>query len=182
MIVVDPAQSLPSSAKLPRRNALPGKRTLERFLAEACAVVRLRGEVSVLLTNDKTIRDLNKRFRRKNKATDVLSFPAADLENGIAGDLAISLETAATQAESFGHTLKEEVKILILHGILHLAGYDHETDEGQMAQREAVLRKRFDLPPGLIQRVSGQKANSVRPKAKGSTKAIRMAKPSRGPR
>jgi probable rRNA maturation factor len=156
MIVIDPAQPLSFPAKSPRRVALPGKRTLDRFLAEACKAVRLRGEVSVLLTNDETIRDLNKRFRKKNKATDVLSFPAADLSHEIAGDLAISLETASAQAESFGHALREEVKILILHGILHLAGYDHETDDGQMGRKEANLRKRFGLPLGLIQRASDQ--------------------------
>ncbi len=63
----------------------------------------------------------------------------------IAGDLAISLETAARQAEAFGHPLEAEVKVLILHGILHLAGMDHEADKGEMARRESALRKRFDI-------------------------------------
>lgn len=186
MIVFDPSQPLSPAADSPRRTALPGKRTLERFLNEACAAVRLRGEVSVLLTNDKTIQDLNRRFRKKNKPTDVLSFPAADLAAGIAGDLAISLETAARQAESFGHSLREEVKILILHGALHLAGYDHEADDGQMARREATLRKRFRLPLGLIQRVSVQvektaPRKSIKAKPK---KAVResVTKPRRGSR
>ena len=108
------------------------------------------------------IRDLNRRFRRKNKATDVLSFPAAEAFGKaaqIAGDLAISLETAARQAEAFGHPLETEVKVLILHGILHLAGMDHEADTGEMARRESALRKRFELPAGLIQR-SGRRAEA----------------------
>jgi probable rRNA maturation factor len=181
MIVFDPSQAFSSTANSSRRTALPGKRALERFLTEACAAIRLRGEVSVLLTNDDAIRDLNRRFRRKNKATDVLSFPAADPETGISGDLAISLETAARQAEAFGHTLREEVKILLLHGILHLAGYDHEIDDGRMGRREVVLRRRFALPLGLIQRASAEKAKPISPRAKRTNKAKAVAlEPRRG--
>jgi probable rRNA maturation factor len=180
MIVIDPSQPFSSVTKLSGPTALPGKRTLERFLQEARAAVRLRGEVSVLLTNDKTIRDLNKRFRKKDKATDVLSFPAADSGSGIVGDLAISLETAAVQAESFGHSLREEVKVLLLHGLLHLAGYDHETDEGQMGRREAALRKRFSLPLGLIQRTSVPDGELTLPKR--NSKAQPARKRGRGSR
>lgn len=170
MIVLDPSQSFSPAPDSPRRMALPGKRTLERFLTEACVAVRLQGEVSVLLTDDKAIQVLNRRFRKKNKPTDVLSFPAADLGSGIAGDLAVSLETAARQAASFGHSLREEVKILVLHGVLHLAGYDHEVDEGQMARREATLRKRFGLPLGLIQRTSPGEPKIAYRKARSTTK------------
>jgi probable rRNA maturation factor len=114
----------------------------------------LTGEFSVLLTGDEQLRALNRQFRGKDKATDVLSFPAL-LEagnGGKGGDLAISLETASAQAAAFGHTLQIEVKILILHGLLHLAGYDHERDQGQMRRRETQLRKQFALPPGLVER------------------------------
>lgn len=187
MIVFDPSQSFSPAADSPRRMALPGKRSLERFLNEACAAARLRGEVSVLLTGDKTIQDLNRRFRKKNKPTDVLSFPSADFAAGMAGDLAISLETAARQAAAFGHGLGEEVKILLLHGVLHLAGYDHEIDEGQMARREAVLRKRFGLPLGLIQRASAEKPKTTTPKTTASrtgnrskAKTASLAKSRRG--
>lgn len=182
MIVIDPSQSFSAAAKPSTRNALPGKRTLERFLTEACAAVRLQGQVSVLLTNDETIRALNKRFRKKNKATDVLSFPAADAGMGIAGDLAISFETAAAQAENFGHPLREEVKILLLHGLLHLAGYDHETDAGQMERREAALRKQFGLPLGLIQRATAQKRKPVLSSVKKGNKTSAAVTPSRGSR
>ena len=94
-------------------------------------------------------------FRRKDHATDVLSFPAAAPVNGnrpIAGDMAISVDTAARQAEQFGHPLATELEILVLHGILHLSGYDHEADNGQMARKEAGLRRRFGLGAGLIER------------------------------
>ena len=112
---------------------LPTARTLARFLAEAQAAVRLRGQVTVLLTTDETIRSLNRRFRGKNKATDVLSFPAdaaRPAPKKIAGDLAISVPTARRQAIEQGHSLSTEIKVLILHGLLHLAGYDHEADYG----------------------------------------------------
>jgi probable rRNA maturation factor len=132
-----------------------------RFLREAQKAVRLRGQVSVLLTSDARIRSLNRRFRGKNKATDVLSFPAdAAVSHGVAGDLAISLPTARRQAIEQGHSLGAEIKILMLHGLLHLAGYDHETDDGRMARREQLLREELDLPHGLIERsASGAEAH-----------------------
>jgi probable rRNA maturation factor len=122
--------------------------------------LKLRGHVTVLLTTDSAIRRLNRQFRGKNKATDVLSFPAADFtevsKNGrtepVAGDLAISVPTARRQAEERGHTLGVEIKVLMLHGLLHLAGYDHETDNGTMARRELTLRAKLKLPHGLIER------------------------------
>jgi probable rRNA maturation factor len=128
---------------------------LARFVNRARAAVRLEGEVEVLLTSDAEIKRLNKAFRGKNKATDVLSFPAPAEAEGVAGDLAVSLDTAAQQAVEHGHSLRDEVRILLLHGLLHLAGEDHETDAGEMAARERELRKQLKLPVGLIERVSG---------------------------
>jgi probable rRNA maturation factor len=134
---------------------LPSTRTLARFLAEAQAAVRLKGEVTVLLTTDAAIRKLNRQFRGKNKTTDVLSFPVAGIgAEEIAGDLAISVPTALKQAAAQGHSLSTEIKVLILHGLLHLAGYDHEGDSGQMARRERLLRARLGLPQGLIERAT----------------------------
>jgi probable rRNA maturation factor len=72
-----------------------------------------------------------------------------------AGDIAISAEIAANNARSLGHTAAEEIKILVLHGILHLRGYDHERDDGRMARREEKLRRELRLPIGLIERASG---------------------------
>jgi probable rRNA maturation factor len=126
---------------------------LVRFLREAQTAVRVKGEVAVLLARDATLRKLNREFRGKDKATDVLSFPAADFSaSKYGGDLAISFETAQRQAEEHGHTLNEELRVLMLHGLLHLAGMDHETDDGEMAEREAKLRKKLKLPVGLIAR------------------------------
>jgi probable rRNA maturation factor len=131
-----------------------GKRDLNRFLACAAKALGLTGEFSVLLTGDERLRALNLQFRGKDKATDVLSFPSLPeaANGGLGGDLAISLETALVQAAAYGHTLQMEVKILILHGLLHLAGYDHERDQGQMRRRETRLRKQFALPAGLVER------------------------------
>lgn len=126
---------------------------LERFVRAAQAAVGLRGEVDVLLADDRTLRRLNREWRGKDKATDVLSFPAVeDLAGVHAGDLAVSLETARRQAEEQGHTLRDEVRVLLLHGLLHLAGMDHEVDGGEMAAREAELRRQLRLKRGLIAR------------------------------
>jgi probable rRNA maturation factor len=151
MILIDP----PRSPTAVRRDPL-NRRELARFAREALRASGASGTVSILLTGDERIRELNRQFRGKNSATDVLSFPAAREVDGrrsqSAGDLAISLDTAARQAAAFGHSLADEVRVLILHGALHLAGFDHETDSGAMARLEARLRKEFGLPSGLIQR------------------------------
>jgi probable rRNA maturation factor len=129
--------------------------TLTRFLNRARTAVGINGAVDVLLADDPTLRHLNKTFRGKNKSTDVLSFPAPSaFAAKHAGDLAISLETAARQAKTYGHTLTEETKILLLHGLLHLSGEDHETDNGEMAAREATLRRELRLPSTLIERTT----------------------------
>lgn len=140
----------------------PSSRTLARFLAIAQKAVRLKGQVNVLLTTDAAIRRLNRRFRGKNKATDVLSFPAGGIgAEELAGDLAISVPTARRQAAGQGHALRTEIKVLMLHGLLHLAGYDHESDTGQMARREQTLRAKLGLSQGLIERVTN---NGKQPK------------------
>ena len=133
------------------------KAALETFVKQAQKAVGLRGTVSILLADDEELEHLNTAFRGKNKPTDVLSFPADELAVGHAGDIAISLETAARQATEFGHSLQNEVKILLLHGLLHLNGMDHETDEGEMAVRETKLRVKLKLPVNLIARVGAKK-------------------------
>jgi probable rRNA maturation factor len=141
---------------------------LGRYLRAAQGAVGLQGEVAVLLTGDRTVRRLNREFRGKDKATDVLSFPAAEGFGGEhVGDLAISLETAGRQAGEQGHSLRDEVRVLLLHGLLHLAGMDHEVDAGEMAEREAELRGRLRLPVGLIARV-GEQATAKAFDAKGA--------------
>jgi probable rRNA maturation factor len=160
---------------------------LTRFVRSAQDAVGLRGEVEVLLASDKMLRRLNREWRGKDKATDVLSFPAAEEMAAVyGGDLAVSLETAKRQAEEHGHSLRDEVRILLLHGLLHLAGMDHEVDGGEMAEREAELRKRLRLPNGLIARAakhtSGAKAPSSKRAMKPEAKASGYPKASSRPR
>jgi probable rRNA maturation factor len=154
MITIEPPST--STIPAPALSTL-SKSGLTRFLNRARTAVGLEGEVEVLLTDDATLKRLNRTYRGKNKATDVLSFPAAYNEfageDQTAGDLAISLETAARQAAAYGHSLRDEVRILLLHGLLHLHGLDHETDKGEMAEREAALRCELRLPVTLIERV-----------------------------
>jgi len=154
MITLEAPRSLAGEAKPWQKLGL-SQAGLARFLNRARAAAGIEGEVHVLLAGDATLRRLNRQFRGKNEATDVLSFPAGgDAGLGVAGDLAISLETAARQAARFGHSLRDEVRVLLLHGVLHLAGFDHEADAGEMAEREAELRRELGVAEGMIARVA----------------------------
>ena len=146
MINIDPPSSTFDLTSISR----PG---LSRFLGRAQAAVGLQGSVEILLTSDAELKRLNRIFRRKNKPTDILSFRSPpEMMSVYAGDLAISLETAAAQAREHGHSLRDEVRILLLHGLLHLAGEDHETDQGEMASREYRLRRELRLRISLTER------------------------------
>ena len=140
---------------------------LARFVTRAGHAAHLHGAVNVLLTSNRELRALNSRFRGKDRPTDVLSFPpVSGLVNAFAGDVAISAEMAAHNARLLGHSPAEEVEILVLHGLLHLAGYDHERDHGEMARTEERLRKSLRLPAGLIDR-------SREPEGNGSKLKVR---------
>ena len=148
------------------------EQSLEKFVSRARKAAGLGGTVDVVITGNSAMRTLNLRFRGKNKATDVLSFPSGQAgEEGrgtfFAGEIAISAEIAAENAIRFGHSIAAEVKILALHGILHLAGMDHERDNGVMARKEASLRKLLRLPAAsLIQRAEPDASfNARKPKA-----------------
>jgi len=134
---------------------------LDRFVVRARRAAGLKGVVNVLLTTSAKMKSLNRRFRGKDKPTDVLSFPAEpDPRKQFAGEIAISAEIAAQNARPLGHSPAEEVKILVLHGVLHLRGYDHECDNGQMARREKQLRAKLHLPLGLIERATTERATT----------------------
>lgn len=141
---------------------------LARFISRARKAAALRGAVNVLITTSAEMRSLNSRFRGKNLPTDVLSFPSDSSirRNGktveLAGEIAISADIALQHAVRLGHPAATEVKILVLHGILHLAGFDHERDNGEMAQKEAVLRKKLRLPLALIERTQSAPAEAKR--------------------
>ena len=128
---------------------------LDRFVARARGAAGLRGTVNILVTSSIELRSLNRRFRGKDQPTDVLSFAALPgLKPRYAGDIAISAEIAVHNARVLGHSAADEIKILALHGILHLRGYDHERDHGRMARLEMKLRRELRLPIGLIERAT----------------------------
>jgi probable rRNA maturation factor len=137
------------------KKKLPGTSSvkLARFLARARRAAKLGGEVNVLVAGSQEIRELNRRYRGRDQATDVLSFPAdGGAGKGFAGDIAISADLAAQNARQLGHAPAEELKVLLLHGVLHLAGYDHQRDNGLMARMEERLRAQLGLPTALIAR------------------------------
>jgi probable rRNA maturation factor len=117
---------------------------------ERHAPSKARGRVVVAIIPDPTMRRLNRQFRRMDYATDVLSFPS--IAPGELGEIAIAAGVCKRQAREAGYTEAIETRILALHGLLHLMGYDHETDAGEMRRAEERLRKRAGLPPGLILR------------------------------
>ncbi|MCC6745671.1 MAG: rRNA maturation RNase YbeY [Acidobacteria bacterium] len=124
-----------------------------RFPVDACrlaaiaeATIAAAGhpgrELAVTITNDRRLHLLNRQYRGKDKPTDVLSFPY-DEPCGPIGDVVVSIDRARAQAEEKGHGLQRELEILVLHGSLHVCGYDHETDDGEMDRIEKRLRKRL---------------------------------------
>jgi len=109
---------------------------------------KTNARLTVVFVRDRVIRSLNNQYRQSNRATDVLSFPAGDEMPGegdeqYLGDVVISIDTALRQAESAGHSIEREVEELLIHGVLHLCGYDHETDDGQMNRLELKLRRKL---------------------------------------
>ena len=120
--------------------------TWETFAQQAAgAIGHKEPSATIAFVSDNAIRQLNRQFRGVDKATDVLSFPAGDENGSNLGDIAISVETAAVQAKENGLTFEEEVAQLILHGLLHLSGYDHETDNGEMNRLELRLRRKLKI-------------------------------------
>jgi probable rRNA maturation factor len=124
---------------------------LGRWLT-AHAPASARGHVTIALVSDPAMRRMNARYRHADYATDVLSFPSETA--GVLGDIAIARGVAARQAKAEGHSESTEVKTLALHGLLHLLGYDHERDRGEMQRVEDRLRRRAGLPAGLVSRQS----------------------------
>ncbi len=107
-------------------------------------------DIELILTTDEEIRTLNRTYRNKDKATDVLSFPLEEMPGMPLGSIIISVDTAQKIANELGHSIEDEIKLLFIHGLLHLLGYDHEIDNGEMREKEAEVIKKFNLPDSLI--------------------------------
>jgi len=147
---------------------------LARFVGRARRACRVAGEVTVLIASNAELRRLNRDFRGKDYPTDVLSFSSPDADRGgYSGDIAISADMARQNGKLLGHGAAAEIKILILHGLLHLAGHDHESDDGAMARRELRLRRQLKLPEGLTERAAGDGSPSRRPSARRPQKSKR---------
>ncbi|MBZ5581082.1 MAG: rRNA maturation RNase YbeY [Acidobacteriia bacterium] len=152
-------------------------RAVERFARKLGTELAKGRAFDCLITGDAELRRLNREFRGMDDPTDVLSFPAMSAAGGrfappvvlggekepvaktghrqyLLGDIAISVQRARAQARQFGHSTEDEVRILMLHGVLHLLGFDHDADGGRMARAERRWRGRLGLPNGLIERVS----------------------------
>ncbi|MCU1234368.1 MAG: hypothetical protein JWP63_2335 [Candidatus Solibacter sp.] len=141
-----------SSVTFRRVPATLRRTPIERFARRLQTEVAQGVPFDTLITGDAELRRLNRDFRSKDYATDVLSFPLGNTGSGL-GDLAISLVRARAQAREFAHSIETEIQILMLHGVLHLMGHDHEIDRGQMARLEKRWRAKLGLPAGLIERV-----------------------------
>jgi probable rRNA maturation factor len=130
------------------------RRGSENFARQLQQEVAKGRPYDCLITGDAGLRKLNRDFLGKDYPTDVLSFPEASVPGTpqSIGSLAISLGRARAQAHEFGHSIEDEVRILMLHGVLHLLGYNHESDRGRMARAERKWRARLALPNGLIER------------------------------
>nr|WP_321320178.1 rRNA maturation RNase YbeY [uncultured Campylobacter sp.] len=112
------------------------------------------GDVELVFVNDDEMRKINREHRGIDKATDVLSFPYEQVPGGLMGSVVISTDTASRVASELGHSIECEIALLFLHGILHILGYDHEIDNGQMRGKEKEVIEHFNLPDSLIIRNS----------------------------
>lgn len=132
-----------TQGRIPKR---PGKRTVSEMARAMLHDLDLPNtELSIVLCDDEVIHELNRTYRRKNRPTDVLAFAmregeGADVESDMLGDVVISLATAQRQADEHGHSLATEVTILLAHGLLHLLGWDHQTDAEDRKMRREVTR------------------------------------------
>jgi probable rRNA maturation factor len=151
---------------------------LRVFLGAALQRIAPGRAVTCLITTDEELRELNQRFRGKNYSTDVLSFPSPQGSAEL-GEMAISFDRASEQATAQGHSVDQELRILVLHGLLHLSGMDHETDSGEMARAERAWRKRLGLPSGLIERNQNATPHSVAAGIRSAKSAARTAQQTR---
>lgn len=141
-LIVEPPASLRVVVLDRQRRRRVDAARLRRVLTGAAAGLGVEGEVALVLGGDRLLHRLNRQYRKKDKPTDVLSFPGDGAEGSL-GDIVISLDTAAKNARSLGRTLPQELDVLALHGFLHVLGHDHETDDGTMDRIERRLRKRL---------------------------------------
>ncbi len=126
------------------------------LLEEIVNYLKIRKDIELIITDNKTICEYNREYRGIDKATDVLSFPLEDIEFMPLGSIVISIEKAQEFAKKLQHTVDDELALLFTHGLLHLIGYDHEVDSGEMRELECSIIENFNLPKSLIVRTQGE--------------------------
>lgn len=127
-------------------------KTYSFALLEQIADSLTKQEIELILTDNSQIAEINREFRNIDKATDVLSFPSDPFPGAPIGSIVISVDKVHSVATSLGHSEEDELALLFIHGLLHLLGYDHEVDQGEMRQKEIELIENFNLPKSLIVR------------------------------
>jgi probable rRNA maturation factor len=131
---------------------------LEKFSLDSLQAIYnqlTKKPIELIFVNSKEMQELNKNFRQVDKTTDVLSFPLDFMDGFPLGSVVINIELAKNKAKEFSHSLDDEIKLMFIHGTLHLLGYDHEKDDGEMREKEIELIKKFELPKSLIIRSKG---------------------------
>ena len=126
------------------------------LLKEIANYLNIAKDIELIITTDSEIAEINKEYRGVDKATDVLSFPLQDLEHMPLGSIIISIDRAKEVANNLEHSVDNEIALLFIHGLLHLIGYDHEVDNGEMRAKEKEVVEKFNLPRSLIVRTSGE--------------------------
>jgi len=111
-------------------------------------------EIELVITSNETIQQINFEYRGVDKATDVLSFPYEEMPMVPLGSIVISMDYVVKKASELGHSIDDEFSLLFIHGLLHLLGYDHEVDNGEMRKKEEELIMKFNLPKSLIVRTT----------------------------
>jgi len=128
---------------------------IDEFFLDKIASHLTQKDIELIITTQDEIKDINKEFRDIDKTTDVLSFPYDDMPMAPLGSIVISSWHVQHKAEELGHTIQDEFALLFIHGLLHLLGFDHEVDNGEMREKEVELIEIFNLPKSLIVRNNG---------------------------
>lgn len=125
------------------------------YILETIAQALTKREIELIVTSSEEMREINKTHRNIDKDTDVLSFPYEDMPMSPLGSIVVSSSHVESKAKELGHKISDELSLLFIHGVLHLLGFDHEVDNGEMREKEKELIERFNLPKSLIVRTQG---------------------------
>jgi len=126
------------------------------LLEQIAKYLEVTKDIELIITDNRTIQEYNKEYRGVDRATDVLSFPLEDIEFMPLGSIVISIDKAKEVANRLQHSIQDELSLLFTHGLLHLLGYDHEIDSGEMRALESKIVENFNLPKSLIVRTQGE--------------------------